>query len=388
MQVPLLDLKAQFAGIENEITEAIREVCVSQQFILGPKVEELERGIAEYCQAKYGVGVSSGTDALLVALTALGVGPGDEVITSPYTFFATAGAIARVGARPVFCDIDPHTFNLAPGSVAAFLDANCEPTDAGAMNRRTGGSVKVLLPVHLYGQMADMGALMHLADCYGLRVVEDAAQAVGSEYPGGQRSGSVGDIGCFSFFPSKNLGGFGDGGMCTTNDADLDEKMRVLRAHGSKPKYFHSCVGGNYRLDALQAAVVAIKLKSLDSWTARRQENALFYDEALRDLGNRGTITTPPVTEGYRHVYNQYVIRAERRDELRTWLQGYGIGTEIYYPLPLHMQVCFEHLGYREGDFPESERAAKSTLALAIYPELTQDQLQYVVEAIYAFYAQ
>lgn len=386
MQVPLLDLKAQFASIENEVTEVLREVCVSQNFILGPKVTELEQKIADYSHCAYGVGVSSGTDALLAALTALDVGAGDEVLTTPYTFFATAGSVARLGARPVFCDIDPNTFNLDPRSVADFLDECCEPSDVGAVNRRTGRTIKVMLPVHLFGQVADMGALMHLADCFGMKVVEDAAQAIGAEYVGGQRAGSFGDIGCFSFFPSKNLGAFGDAGMCTANDADLDEKLRILRAHGSKPKYFHSRVGGNFRIDAIQAAVVSIKLKWLDQWTAARQAHARYYDDAFGAAGLGGLVRTPKVHPGHRHVYNQYVVRVERRDQLKEYLQRADIGCEIYYPRPMHIQECFEYLGYSPGLFPESERAAEETIALPIYPELSDAQREHVVSSIRSFY--
>ena len=291
--VPLLDLKAQYAPIAAEIQAALNEVCESQYFILGPKVLELEEKIAAYSQCQYGVGVSSGTDALLLALMALEVGPGDEVITTPYTFFATAGCIARVGARPIFCDIDPVSYNLDPQTVRATIAALCEMSNDGLINKSTGGRVKAMIPVHLYGQMADMEALMVIAKEYNLRVVEDAAQAIGAEDNQGRRAGSIGDIGCFSFFPSKNLGAFGDGGMCTTNDADLDQRMRILRAHGSKPKYYHALIGGNFRLDALHAAVLSVKLPYLDDWTAARQDNARRYNELFTASPIAEQITTP-----------------------------------------------------------------------------------------------
>lgn len=384
--VPLLDLRQQYRELETEIMEAIREVCASQQFILGPRVQELEERIAAYAQCRYGVGVSSGTDALLVALMALGVGPGDEVITSPFTFFATGGTIARLGARPLFCDIDPLTYNLSPGAVMELITTQCEQRNGCLVNRHTGNVVKVLLPIHLFGQMADMDPLMALARKYGLRVVEDAAQAVGAEYPGGRRAGSMGDIGCFSFFPSKNLGAFGDAGMCTTNDPGLAERVRVLRVHGGQPKYHHAVIGGNFRLDELQAAVLLIKFKCLDQWTMRRQQNARYYSATFTQSSLCDSILPPHVPEGHRHIFNQYVLRVKRRDELKQHLAAAGIGTEIYYPIPLHMQQCFAHLGYRPEDCLESARAAKETLAIPVYPELTEAQKAYVVETITSFH--
>jgi dTDP-4-amino-4,6-dideoxygalactose transaminase len=386
MEVPLLDLRAQFAPIRHEVMEAITRVCEGQHFILGPRVKELEARIAEYSQCRHGIGVSSGTDALLVALMALEVGPGDEVVTTPYTFFATGGVISRVGARPVFCDIDPVTYNLSAAAVSRFVDGQCERREGKLVNRRTGGHVKVLMPVHLYGQLADMDALGELARRHGLKVIEDAAQAIGSEDARGRRAGSLGDIGCFSFFPSKNLGAFGDGGMCTTNDPALAERLAVLRVHGGKPKYYHALIGGNFRLDELQAAVLQVKLGHLDGWTAGRQANAAYYDRAFATAGLGDRVRTPAVATGYRHIYNQYVIRVERRDELRKHLQGAGIGTEIYYPVPLHVQKCFANLGYRAEDCPESSRAAAETLAIPVYPELTEAQKRYVVDTIVAFY--
>jgi dTDP-4-amino-4,6-dideoxygalactose transaminase len=383
--VPLLDLKAQFACIEEEVMAAVHEVCASQRFILGPQVELLEKRVAEYSQCRYGIGVSSGTDALLVALMALGVGPGDEVITTPYTFFATGGVVARLGARPVFCDIDAATYNLSPDLVQAFISEQCSLNDGRLINRKTGGVIKVVMPVHLFGQMADMDPLMDLARANNLRVVEDAAQAIGSALPDGRRAGSIGDIGCFSFFPSKNLGAFGDGGMCTTNDPHLAERLKVLRAHGGKPKYHHAVIGGNFRLDEIQAAVLVVKLKYLDRWTQARQRNADHYDAAFARMNLAAHVATPARRAGYRHIYNQYIIRTKRRDDLRAFLTDRQIGTEIYYPIALHMQKCFESLGYRAEDCPESASAAAETLAIPIYPELTAGQMDGVVEAITEF---
>ena len=385
--VPLLDLKAQFAQIRAEVMPLIEQVCASQMFILGENVRGLETELAAYTGASHGIGVSSGTDALLVALMALNVGAGDEVITSPFTFFATAGTIARLGARPVFCDIDPVTFNLSPAAVQQFLERDCERRDGTIVNRITGNRVRALMPIHLYGQSADMGRLMGLARCFSLRVVEDAAQAIGTEYLAGARVGSIGDVGCFSFFPSKNLGAFGDAGLCTANDADLAEHLRVLRVHGGKPKYYHSFIGGNFRIDELQAAVLRVKLKYLDAWTEGRRRNAAHYDAAFAAAGLGPRVRTPLALPGYRHIFNQYVIRCARRDELRAFLAERSIGTEIYYPVPLHLQECFRYLGHRSGDFAESELAAQETLALPIYPELAVAQLDHVVASIAAFYS-
>src|SRR6266481_6240542 len=367
MHVPLLDLKAQYATIKAEIEAAIAEVMESQHFILGPKVEECEKAIAQYSGCSYGVGVSSGTDALLACLMAENIGPGDEVITTPYTFFATVGAIARVGATPVFVDIDPETYNL----------------DTNQISEKVSGKTRAIIPVHLYGQMADMDTVMDIAEKHGLVVIEDAAQAIGAEYKG-RRAGSIGHYGCFSFFPSKNLGAAGDGGMIVTNDAHRDEKLRRLRAHGSKPKYYHKEVGGNFRLDALQAAIVSAKLPHLDKWTAARQRNAKRYDQFFAEAGL--PIGVPAVVTD-RHIFNQYVVRVSNRDELQAYLKQKGIGTEVYYPVPLHLQECFAYLGYEVGAFPESEGAASETLALPVYPELTERQAGYVVECIRAFFA-
>ena len=383
--VPLLDLKAQYAPLRDEIQAAIRDVCDSQHFVMGPNVIELEQRVADYSQAAHGIGVSSGTDALLVALMALDIGAGDEVITTPFSFFATAGVVARLGARPVYADVQADTYNLDPATVRQFLDGQCEMTSNGPVNKTTGGRVRALMPVHLFGQTADMAAIMELAGEYNLRVVEDAAQAIGSEDAGGRRAGSIGDIGCFSFFPSKNLGAFGDGGMCVTNDDALAEKMRVLRLHGGKPKYYHSMIGGNFRLDALQAAVLLVKLRHLDDWSAQRQENAAHYDDLLTALSEH--VERPVVRPGCRHIYNQYTLRVSDRDALRAHLAERKIGSEIYYPVPLHLQDCFAHLGYREGDCPQSEAAASQVLSIPIYPELSVAQQQYVVDAIAAFLA-
>jgi dTDP-4-amino-4,6-dideoxygalactose transaminase len=383
--VPLLDLKAQYAQIRAEVMPIIEQVCASQRFILGEHVLGLEAEVASYCSSAAGIGVSSGTDALLLALMALGVGAGDEIITSPFTFFATAGTVARLGARPVFCDIDPATFNLSPAAVAEFVERHCTVRDGRLINRGTGGCVKGLMPVHLYGQSADMDPLMSIARQYGLKVIEDAAQAIGTEYKG-VRVGSIGDIGCFSFFPSKNLGAFGDAGLCTTNDDRLAESMRVLRVHGGKPKYFHAVIGGNFRIDELQAAVLRVKLKYLDGWTAARQRNAAIYDAAFAAAGIAQVIT-PRAAPGGRHIFNQYVVRVQNRDALKDHLTARSIGTEIYYPVPLHLQQCFAYLQHAAGDFPESEHAAQETLALPIYPELSEAQLEYVVASVAEFYA-
>ena len=388
MQVPLLDLKPQYRPLEAEIQAVIQKVCASQWFILGPAVKELEASIAAYSQCKFGIGVSSGTDALLLALMALEIGQGDEVITSPFTFFATAGTIARAGARPTFCDIDPVTFNLSAAAVEQFIAKYCERRGTELINRETGGRIKALMPVHLYGQVADMQPLLQTARRYGLRVIEDAAQAIGSEDDDHNRAGTFGDVGCLSFFPTKNLGAFGDAGMCVTNDAALAERMDILRVHGGKPKYYHSFIGGNFRIDELQAAVLNVKFKHLDDWSAARQRNATFYNGAFGRAKLGEAVETPHASLGYRHIYNQYVIRVRKRDSLREYLAAAGIGSEIYYPVPLHLQTCFAYLGHKPGDFPQSERAAAETLALPIFPELTETQLQYVVDTIVGFYGE
>jgi dTDP-4-amino-4,6-dideoxygalactose transaminase len=362
MNVPLLDLKAQYHTIKPDVDAAIAEVMESQHFILGPKVSACERAVAAYSGCAHGVGVSSGTDALLACLMAEDIGHGDEVITTPYTFFATAGAVARVGATPVFVDIDPETYNL----------------DVAQLEAKVTARTRAIIPVHLYGQMVDMGAVMWVAGKHGLVVIEDAAQAIGSEHKGG-RAGSIGHYGCLSFFPSKNLGAAGDAGMVVTNDSRRAERLTTLRAHGSKPKYYHGIVGGNFRLDAIQAAVVSAKLPYLDMWTAARQRNAERYNTLLAGLGL--DIQLPKVVTD-RHIFNQYVIRVRERDALAAHLKERGIGTEVYYPVPMHLQECFAYLGHRAGAFPESEAAARETLALPIFPELTDAQATYVVDSI------
>ncbi|MGH8130318.1 MAG: DegT/DnrJ/EryC1/StrS family aminotransferase [Steroidobacteraceae bacterium] len=384
-RVPLLDLKPQYQALKSELDAALLKVAASQMFILGPAVRELEAKVAEYSAAKHGIGLSSGTDALLIALMAYDIGVGDEVVTSPYTFFATGGTVARVGARPVFLDIDPRTYNIRPDLVQSFLEKECERRAGGLYNRQTGGRVRAIMPVHLYGQPADMDALMNAVRPFDLAVIEDAAQAIGAECPRGRRAGGIGDIGCLSFFPTKNLGAFGDAGMCVTNDDALAAKLRVLRVHGGEPKYFHALIGGNFRIDEIQAAVLLVKLRHLEDWHKARQRNAAYYDAAFSAVGLGDSVTTPTALPGYRHIYNQYVIRVPDRDRLRAYLGECGIGTEIYYPVPLHMQKCFAYLGHEPEDFPESARAAQETLALPIYPELREEQLQYVVNTVASF---
>jgi dTDP-4-amino-4,6-dideoxygalactose transaminase len=366
MKVPLLDLKAQYATLREEMRAAVDKVLESQQFINGPEVRQLEEAVAAYCRVARAVGVSSGTDALLCAFMVLGIGPGDEVVTVPFTFFATAGCIARTGAKPVFVDIEPDTFNMNP----ALLEQAITP--------RT----KAIVPVHLFGQCADMDPILAVAARHGLPVIEDAAQAIGATYHD-RPAGSMGTLGCLSFFPSKNLGGLGDGGMILTQDAELADRCQVFKQHGSKPKYFHKFVGGNFRLDTIQAAGLLVKLKYLDGWSRRRRENARIYDGHFAGFA---AVKTPRIREGCVSIYNQYVIRVgPRRDALRARLTEKGIGTEIYYPLSLHEQECFRGLGYQRGDFPESELAAAETLALPIYPELAAEQIAYVCEAIREF---
>jgi len=382
VKVPLLDLKPQYRALKPELDAALLRVSESQYFILGPEVKALEAATAAYSGCKFGIGISSGTDALLIALMALDIGAGDEVITSPYTFFATGGTIARVGARPVFVDIDPATFNISPDAIEKFI-AGCANREGALINRATGGRVRSIMPVHLYGQMADMKRVQRIAQQHSLSIIEDAAQAIGSADEAGRRACSIGDIGCLSFFPTKNLGAFGDAGMCVTNDEKLAAKLMKLRVHGMEPKYYHELIGGNFRLDEIQAAVLNVKLPHLDAWSAGRARNAAFYDAAFKraNLGEK-LLPPPPAPAGSRHIYNQYCIRVQRRDELRAWLGKEGVGCEIYYPLPLHMQQCFAYLGHKPEDFPESLRASQETLALPIYPELEQSQLQYVVDTI------
>jgi dTDP-4-amino-4,6-dideoxygalactose transaminase len=386
MQVPLLDLKQQYLPLAAAIQAAIAGVCASQQFILGPAVKELEAQVAAYSQCRFGIGVSSGTDALLLALMALGIGPGDAVITSPFTFFATAGTVARTGARPLFCDIDPLTFNLSPAALEQLLERHCQRRAGELIHRGSGTRVRAIMPVHLYGQVAEMDPLLECARREGLRVIEDAAQAIGAEDDRQRRAGGFGDIGCLSFFPTKNLGAFGDAGMCVTNDAALAERMEILRVHGGKPKYYHALIGGNFRIDELQAAVLNVKLPHLDAWSAARQRNAAWYDAAFARARLGEVVGAPRARAGARHIYNQYVVRVPERDALRRRLAAAGVGSEIYYPVPLHLQQCFAYLGGKAGDYPHSEQAAGETLALPIYPELTATQLQYVVDTIAAHY--
>lgn len=366
MQVPLLDLKAQYAVIKDEVLAKINEVLDSQRCIGGPLVEELERAVAEVCNCKYAVGVSSGTDALLSSLMSLGIGPGDEVITTPFTFFATAGSIARVGAKPVFVDIDPLTYNIDPKLIEAAI------TD----------KTKAIMPVHLFGQMADMDPMMQLAGQASLAVIEDAAQAISCTYKG-KKAGQMGTCGCFSFFPSKNLGGIGDGGMVVTNDKELYHQLFIMRNHGMEPKYHHQYIGGNFRLDPIQAAALLVKLPLLDKWSAGRRKNAEYYNKKFKG----SVVRTPSISKDCVSIYNQYVIRVPKRDELYQHLQFNNIGCEIYYPVPMHLQNCFAYLGKGPGSFPEAEKAAKEVLALPIYPELTDEMKDYVVQTILDFLA-
>jgi dTDP-4-amino-4,6-dideoxygalactose transaminase len=365
MHVPLLDLQEQYRPLRDDILAAIARVCDSQRFIGGPEIDALGRELAAAVGVRYAVGVSSGTDALIVALMALGIGPGDEVITPTFSFFATAGSIVRLGATPRFVDIDPLTFNVDPAAVA------------GAITPRT----RAIMPVHLYGLCADMDPVLETARRAGVPVVEDAAQAIGARYHD-RSAGSMGAMGCFSFFPSKNLGAFGDGGLVTTNDDALAQELRLLRNHGAEPKYFHKKVGGNFRLDALQAAVLRVKLPHLDAWTNARRANAGRYDAFFKERGLDGRVRLPQRPTGRHHIFNQYVVRVPNRDGVRAHLDRAGIGTEIYYPVPFHMQECFASLGHREGDFPHAEAAAREVLELPIYPGLSEAQQRAVVTAI------
>ena len=364
--VPLLDLEAQYRPLRDELLAAVARVCDSQRYIMGPDVEAFEREIAGQLEVEHAIGVSSGTDALLAVLMALGIGPGDEVITSTYSFFATAGSIVRVGATPVLVDIDPRTCNLNPSAVAA------------ALTPRT----KAIMPVHLYGLCAEMDQILAAASVSGVAVIEDACQAIGARYRGRQ-AGSMGTAGCFSFFPSKNLGAFGDAGLVTTGDARLAHEVRLLRNHGAEPKYIHTRIGGNFRMDTLQAAVLRVKLPHLARWTAMRRENAARYGRLFTAAGLASRITLPVAPEGHDHVFNQYVVAVPGRDRVRAFLSARGIATEIYYPVPFHLQACFADLGYAPGAFPHAEAAASSTLALPIYGELHEDQQEAVVAALH-----
>jgi len=371
VNIPMLDLQAQYASIASELDAALKEVLAGQQLILGPEVKKLERELADYCNCSHAIGCASGSDALLLALMAFDVGSGDEIITTPYTFFATVGSIVRLGARPIFVDIDPDTFNLNPADLAA------------AISPRT----KAIIPIHLFGQCAAMNQIAEQCSPRNIPIIEDAAQAIGSEYLG-TRAGSLGTVACFSFYPSKNLGGAGDGGLLTTDDGELADKLRVLRAHGAKKKYYHDYVGINSRLDSLQAGILRVKLRHLDDWTRLRRENAARYYHLFNATGmvDAGIISLPQEQQGQFHVYNQFVIRAKDRDRLRTYMKEQGIGSEVYYPVPMHLQPCFQSLGYRTGDFPESERAASESLAIPIYPELGEENQRYIVERIASFY--
>lgn len=372
MKVPLLDLSSQYKKVRKEVLEEVRKVCDSQHYVLGQNVSAFESEVADYCGAKYAVGVASGTDAILLSLMDAGVGPGDKVVTTSFTFFATVGSIARLGAIPVFADIHPDTFNIDPHSLERLLG-------------RSAKGIKAVIPVHLYGQCADMAPIMKLARRHGLAVIEDAAQSIGAEYRG-KRAGSIGDYGCFSFYPTKNLGGMGDGGMITTNNKRRAERLRMLRVHGSRKRYYHDLVGANSRLDEIQAAVLRVKFRRLDEWTSARVANGRLYDELFARAGLKGKVVTPVISEGNRSVYNQYVIRAKKRDALRAHLAESGVGSEIYYPVPMHMQKCFHDLGYKRGSLPETEKAAREVLALPIYAELKKSQVRYVVDSIASFY--
>ncbi|MCP4681281.1 MAG: DegT/DnrJ/EryC1/StrS family aminotransferase [Desulfobacterales bacterium] len=378
MEVPLLDLKRQYSQIKEEILIVTREVMDSQHFILGPEVEKLEREMAGYCQCEYAVGVSSGTDALLISLMTAGIGPGDIVLTTPYTFFATAGAIARSGATPRFVDINENTYNMDTVKLEETISS---------MDNEQKVKVKAIIPVHLFGQCVDMGPVLKVAKTFGLTVIEDAAQAIGAEYESGagqiSRAGSMGDYGCFSFYPTKNLGAFGEAGMVTTNDKDIYEKLKIMRNHGDISRYVHKFIGGNFRLAALQAAVLLVKLKYLDEWTEKRRNNASLYGKLFQEK-ELETVLLPEDT-AKRHTYNQFVVKVrEGRDELKKYLNEQAIGCEIFYPMPLHMQPCFEYLGYLPESFPVSMEAAKKTLALPIYPELSSEEIHYIVDMLRA----
>lgn len=373
MKVQLLDLAAQYKKIRKEALEEIKKVCDSQHYVLGKNVAALESELAAYCGTGHGIGVASGTDAILLALMAAGVGTGDKVITTPFTFFATAGSIARLGAVPVFVDIDPRTYNLDPNCLEALL------------KKTKGKGAMAIVPVHLYGQCADMAAINKLCRKYGIVVIEDAAQAIGADY-NGKKAGALGDMACFSFYPTKNLGCFGDGGMVTTDSDKFNSSLKMLRVHGSSARYYHDAVGINSRLDELQAAVLRVKFRHLEAWTTARIKNAARYDALFEKAALLDRVTIPYVRDKSRMVYNQYVIRVKRRDELRSHLSNKGIGTEVYYPLCLHMQKCFKYLGLGKGEFPVSEKASLEVLALPIYPELTAAQQRYVVEGIAEFH--
>lgn len=396
MRVPLLDLSEQYQALAEPIRAQLDEVLASQSFILGPKVTKFEEAICNYCAAPNAIGVSSGTDALLAILMAMEIGPGDAVITSAYTFFATGGCIARVGATPVFIDINPETYNISPAALECYLTESCRRGEDGFLREPQGKSVRAIVPVHLFGLCCEMDAIHRISERFQLDVIEDAAQAIGAECPFGGatgRAGAMGEVGFFSFYPSKNLSAAGDAGMVICRDDALAQRLRVCRQHGMEPRYYHHFVGGNFRLDEMQAAILAVKLPFLDSWSAARRGAADFYREEFQRLGLTSQLTLP--AEPYRdhslanhHIYHQYVIRTPQRDALRDYLMHKEIGTAIYYPLGLHEQACFAYLGYHAGDLPETERAARETLALPMYPELSRPAQRYVVATIAEFFAQ
>jgi dTDP-4-amino-4,6-dideoxygalactose transaminase len=387
MDVPLLDLKAQYATIKDKVRAAVDEVMESQRFILGAHVSALEEEIARYCNVPFAIGVASGTDALLLSLKALGIGPGDAVVTVPFTFFATAGVVVNLGARPIFVDIEETGFEMDPEKLSSFLAKECTftPSSGKTVHKASNTVIKAIVPVQLYGQCADMDEIVAVAQRYNLPVVEDACQAIGATYKD-RKAGAIGDLGCFSFFPSKNLGGAGDGGMIITSSRQLADRVRLLRTHGSHPKYVHSIVGFNSRLDELQAAILRVKLHYLQDWSNARYENAMRYGKDFGAAGLLPWVTPPTVLPDRSHIFHQYVIRCKMRDGLSEFLKAEGIGTEIYYPIPLHEQECFRSLGYSADDLPRSHAASKETLALPIYPELTEAQRRHVVETIAAFY--
>ncbi|MHC4425378.1 MAG: DegT/DnrJ/EryC1/StrS family aminotransferase [Planctomycetota bacterium] len=365
MQVPLLDLKAQYAAIRDEVIQAISDVCESQAFALGPAVAEFEENIAAYCDSKYAIGVSSGTDALLVSLMALEVKPGDEVITTPFSFFATAGCIVRVGATPVFVDVDPDSYNIDPSGV----------------EEKVTEKTRAIIPVHLFGQIAQMKAITEIAQRHNLAVIEDAAQAIGASRDG-VKAGNFGDCGCFSFYPTKNLGGFGDGGLVTTNAEELAGKIKALRDHGQDPRYFYKVIGGNFRLDGIQGAVLNVKLRYLDDWNEKRRQNAALYDSIFAD----SPVKTPKIDTNNLSIYHQYTLTVPERDRLQKFLTEKQIGSAVFYPKPLHLQDCFRELGYRQGDMPVAERVCDEVLSLPVYPELLPDQIECVAKTILEFY--
>jgi dTDP-4-amino-4,6-dideoxygalactose transaminase len=395
MHVPMLDLSQQYRDLGDSIREAINGVLASSRFILGPKLEAFEKAMCAYCDTPHAVGVSSGTDALLVILMALGIGRGDAVITTPYTFFATAGCIARVGARPLFADIDPETYNIRPSAIQECIEKNCQPDTDGTWKTKNGEKLRAMIPVHLFGLCCEMDVLLEIAERYRLVLIEDAAQAIGAEFPFPKRiakAGTMGEVGLFSFYPSKNLGATGDAGMVVSRNEELAQKLRAFREHGMEPRYFHHVIGGNFRLDEIQAAILAVKLPYLEKWADARRAAADFYGAELARAGLTEKIAVP--AEPYRkrgltnhHVYHQYVVRTPMRDALREHLGKCEIETAIYYPLGLHEQKCFAYLGYQKGDFPETERAGRETLALPIYPEISREAQRYVVDAIAEFYS-